>query len=53
MDKRVRAELLLPQPPKDDTKPLTFSFEQITVNLLNHYVELMLQYGQKKFGPII
>ncbi|MFT5667335.1 MAG: integrase [Vicingaceae bacterium] len=54
MDKGVRAELLLPQPPKDATKPLRLSFEQITVNFLNHYEDWMLQYGrksQKKFGP--
>jgi hypothetical protein len=33
---------------------LTLSFEQITVNFLNHYENWMLQYGrksQKKFGP--
>jgi integrase len=54
MKKGVRAELLLPQPPKDDTKPLTLSFEQITVNFLNHYENWMLEFGrksQKKFGP--
>ncbi|AWV97669.1 tyrosine-type recombinase/integrase [Arcticibacterium luteifluviistationis] len=54
MDRHVRAELLLPQPPKDKTKPLTLNFEQVTVNFLNHYEDWMLKYGrksQKKFGP--